>query len=97
MAARRNHIRHLLAHIPDRAFWFHGPQRKLAQAIGMSEPRLSRIINGRVKPRYDEVLRLVAFFEECYQRRIDPREIYDMGAISKRPRRRGGGRDIISD
>jgi transcriptional regulator with XRE-family HTH domain len=79
MSAPVNRIRTLLAHIPNQEFWFHAPQKKLAQAVGLSESRLSKIINGRVKPRYSEVLKLVEFFESHYHKKIDPREVYHNG------------------
>lgn len=75
MRASNNRIKELLANLPDHRFWFHGPQKKLAQAVGISETRLCRIVNSQVEPRYSEVLKLVRFFEQHYQKTIDPREI----------------------
>lgn len=72
---KTNRLSDFLAEVPE--YWFHGPQRKLAQDAGVTEATLSRILRGETNPRYADICRIVAALEAKLERRIDPREIYE--------------------
>lgn len=80
----RNQIQRFIQSLPDDRFFFFGPQQKVAQVVGISETRLSKIINRHVEPRYAEIIALTRFFEQQFHRSIDPREVYDV-AVTLQP------------
>lgn len=69
-----NQLPMYLAQIQD--YWFRGPQHKFARDAGISETTLSRILRGTTKPRYIDILKIVALLEKKLRRKIDPRDVY---------------------
>ena len=70
-----NRLRCFLGQVRD--YWFHGPQKKFAEDVGISESQLSRIIRGEACPSYPLVCRMARVLEQKLGRKIDPRDIFE--------------------
>jgi transcriptional regulator with XRE-family HTH domain len=62
----------------------HGcPAEKLAAEIGLSKQRISRLVNCRVRPNLDEVMRVLAFFD------VEPQRWQQIMTIAREAQERG--------
>jgi transcriptional regulator with XRE-family HTH domain len=62
----------------------HGcPADKLADATGLSKQRISRLVNCRVRPNLDEVMRVLAHFE------VEPRRWQQIMTVAREAQERG--------
>lgn len=76
MKPKINRLPYYLLQIEE--YWFHGPQRKLAQEAGVTETTLGRILHGKINPRYCDVCKIVTVLEKKLGVKLDPREIFLM-------------------